>query len=80
MILQGLGAKTDGRYTASRKVILTLTDSDSELQKSQLDFQASPRGGGGFEYLHRSPASRRKRRQGDTVPGGITGPPCPWGI
>jgi hypothetical protein len=32
--------------------------------------------GGGFKYLHRSPASRRKRRKGNPVPGGITGPPC----
>jgi hypothetical protein len=26
--------------------------------------------GGGFEYLHRSPASRRRRRKGNPVPGG----------
>jgi hypothetical protein len=36
--------------------------------------------GGGFEYLHRSPASRRKWRRGNPVPGGITGPPCSRGI
>jgi hypothetical protein len=36
--------------------------------------------GGGFEYLHRSPASRRRRRKGNPVPGGVTGPPCSWGI
>jgi hypothetical protein len=35
--------------------------------------------GGGFEYLHRSPASRRRRRKGNPVPGGITVPPCYWG-
>jgi hypothetical protein len=29
--------------------------------------------GGGFEYLHRSPVSRRRRRKGHPVPGGITG-------
>jgi hypothetical protein len=31
----------------------------------------SPRGGG-FEYLHRIPASRRRRRKGNPVPGDIT--------
>jgi hypothetical protein len=35
--------------------------------------------GGGLEYLHRSPTSRRRRRNGNPVPGGITGPPCPEG-
>jgi hypothetical protein len=35
--------------------------------------------GGALEYLHRSPASRRRRRKGNPVPGGITGPPCHWG-
>jgi hypothetical protein len=36
--------------------------------------------GGGLQYLHRSPASRRRRRgKGNPVPGGITGPPCHWG-
>jgi hypothetical protein len=35
---------------------------------------------GGLEYLHRSPVSRKRRRKGNTVPGGITGPPCSWGI
>jgi hypothetical protein len=38
----------------------------------------TPRGGG-FEYLHHSPASRRRRGKGNPVPGGITGPPCSWG-
>jgi hypothetical protein len=33
--------------------------------------------GGGVEHPHRSPASRR-RRKGNPVPGGITGPPCHW--
>jgi hypothetical protein len=32
--------------------------------------------GGGVEYLHRSPASHRRRRKGNPVPGGITGLPC----
>jgi hypothetical protein len=36
----------------------------------------SPRGGG-LEYL---PASCRRRRKGNPVPGGITGSPCSWGI
>jgi hypothetical protein len=36
--------------------------------------------GGGVEYLHRSPASRRRRRKGNPVPGDINGPPCSWGI
>jgi hypothetical protein len=35
--------------------------------------------GGGFEYLHRSPESRRRRRKWNPLPGGITGPPCFWG-
>jgi hypothetical protein len=30
----------------------------------------------GLEYLHRSPASCRRRQKGNQVPGGITGPPC----
>jgi hypothetical protein len=39
----------------------------------------SPRGSR-FEYLYRSPASRRRRRKGNPVPGRISGPPCSWGI
>jgi hypothetical protein len=35
--------------------------------------------GGGSEYFHPSPASRRRRWKGKPVPGGITGQPCPWG-
>jgi hypothetical protein len=35
--------------------------------------------GGGLEYLHCSPASRKRRRKGNPVPGDITGPPCSWG-
>jgi hypothetical protein len=30
-----------------------------------------------LEYSRRSPSSRRRRRKGNPVPGGITGPP--WG-
>jgi hypothetical protein len=36
--------------------------------------------GGGFEYHHRSLASRKKRRKGNPLPGAITGSPCSWGI
>jgi hypothetical protein len=36
--------------------------------------------GGGLEYLHRSPASRKRRQKGNPVPGIITGPPCSRGI
>jgi hypothetical protein len=35
--------------------------------------------GGGFEYLHRSPASRGRRRKGNPVLRGVTGPPVPGG-
>jgi hypothetical protein len=42
-------------------------------------FWGFPLRGGGFEYLHRSLASRRRRRKGNAVPEGITGPPCSWG-
>jgi hypothetical protein len=36
--------------------------------------------GGGLEYLHRSPASGKRRRKGYSVPEGITGPLCSKGI
>jgi hypothetical protein len=32
--------------------------------------------GGGLDYLHRRPASCKRRRKGNSVPGGITEPPC----
>jgi hypothetical protein len=35
--------------------------------------------GGGFEYLHHSPASRGRRQKGNSAPLGITGPPCHGG-
>jgi hypothetical protein len=38
----------------------------------------SPCVGSGFEYLHCSPASRSRRRKGNLVPWGITGPPSSW--
>jgi hypothetical protein len=34
--------------------------------------------GGGFSTA--VPASRKRRQKGNPVPGGITGPPCSWGI
>jgi hypothetical protein len=36
--------------------------------------------GGGLEYFHRSTASSKRRRKGNPMRGGITGPPCSWGI
>jgi hypothetical protein len=33
----------------------------------------------GLEYLHRSSASRKRRRKGNPVPEGTTGTPYPWG-
>jgi hypothetical protein len=33
-----------------------------------------------LEYLKHSPASCSRRRKGNPLPGGITGPPCLWGI
>jgi hypothetical protein len=33
---------------------------------------------GGLEYHRRGPASRRRRRKGNPVPGDVTGPPCHW--
>jgi hypothetical protein len=32
------------------------------------------------EYLHRSPASCKRRQTENPLPGGITRPPCSWGI
>jgi hypothetical protein len=36
--------------------------------------------GGRFEHFHRSPASRTRWRKVNPVSGGITWPPCSWGI
>jgi hypothetical protein len=50
--------------------------------KERLDYEHSKVDtpcGGGLEYLHRSPTSRKRRQKGNPVPGGITGPPCSWG-
>jgi hypothetical protein len=41
--------------------------------------QSIPRAGG-FEYMHRRPASRKRGRKRNRVLGDITGQPCPWGI
>jgi hypothetical protein len=49
------------------------------VMKSYISWDITTRGGG-FEYLHRSPASRRRRRKRNPVSGGITGVPCSWGI
>jgi hypothetical protein len=35
--------------------------------------------GGGLEYLHRSPASCKRRQKGNPLPGSITGLLCSWG-
>jgi hypothetical protein len=50
------------------------------LSAGSVEFRSYTRRGGGFEYIHRSPASRRRWRKGNSVPEGITGPPCSWGI
>jgi hypothetical protein len=48
----------------------------TNMQISANSFHVFPCGGE-LEYLHRSSASRRKRRKGNAVRGGITGPH--WG-
>jgi hypothetical protein len=57
--------------TVGRNVTLTLDWTIMFLRDiyGDLAFQV----GGGLEYLHRSPASRKRRRRGNPVPGGITG-------
>jgi hypothetical protein len=35
--------------------------------------------GGGLEYLHRGPASGKRRQKGNPAPGGISAPPVPGG-
>jgi hypothetical protein len=55
---------------------------------NSLDYETSdcrlinetPTHGGEFEYLHCSSVSHRRQQKGNPVPGGITGPPCSWGI
>jgi hypothetical protein len=46
----------------------------------QLDVRGLCPCGDGFEYLHRNPASRRRRRKRNPVPAVITGSQCYWGI
>jgi hypothetical protein len=65
--------------------VLILTDSEEQgLSRGVKSLAASHKFPspceGGVEYLHRSPASRKRHRIGNPVPGGITGPPCSWGI
>jgi hypothetical protein len=62
------------RHTVGRKLTSTSTVAKRTLRKS-----VSPCAGG-LEYLHRSPATRKKRRKRNPVPGGITGPLSSWGI
>jgi hypothetical protein len=55
-----------------------MTSSAREVQKANYSAAALiviPCGGG-LEHLNRSPASRRKRREGNPMPG----PLCHWGI
>jgi hypothetical protein len=56
--------------SVSCKVTLTLT----------LTLSGRTPCGGGLEYFTVVPASRKRRQKGNPVPGGITGPPCYWGI
>jgi hypothetical protein len=58
--------------------VVSLTTSPVFLSSLSLCKLVTP-SGGGVEYLHRSPVSRRRRRKGNPVPGGITGPLCSWG-
>jgi hypothetical protein len=67
--LKGLGGKTN--WWAVNRQLQSNSEPDSVIK--------SPRGGG-IEYLHRSPANRRRRRNGDPVLEGINGPPCSWEI
>jgi hypothetical protein len=50
-----------------------LTDRQSQCDFG-FDFDLPSHRGDWFKYLNRGPASRRKRRRGNPVPGGITGP------
>jgi hypothetical protein len=48
--------------------------SQSLLRGLNPESQEHTLSGGGLEYLHSRPASRSRRRKGNPVPGGITGP------
>jgi hypothetical protein len=65
-----LTPRQTGRLAVGRNITLSLT----------LALSWVSRPGGGFEYLHRSPASHRRRRKGKSVPGSITGPLLSWVI
>jgi hypothetical protein len=49
--------------------VRSVLDYATETTRSVVGWYASPCGGG-FEYLHRSPVSRRRRRKGNRVPVG----------
>jgi hypothetical protein len=61
------------------QVVFLCVTTQSYIGRTTQD-QVSLPCGGGVEYLHRRPASRRRRLKGNPVPGCITGPPCSWGI
>jgi hypothetical protein len=73
----------DKFVAGSRWVPDTKTDWPTDCRsKYNFEFDFShPRSpcGGRLKYLYRSPASRKGRRKGNLMPGGITGPPCSWG-
>jgi hypothetical protein len=57
-----------------RGLIPRLTDRQSQCDSDSDSTR------GGFEYLHHNPAICSRRRKGNPVPRGITGPPCFWTI
>jgi hypothetical protein len=52
---------------------------ESENQEFRYSYMTPYPCEGRLEYLHRIPASRKRRRKGNPVPRGMTGPPCTWG-
>jgi hypothetical protein len=52
---------------------------DQPIPEGYICMDLSLQVGGELEYLHRSPASHKRRHKMNPVPGGITGPPCSWG-
>jgi hypothetical protein len=61
-------------------IILIICGEGYKLRRSSLcSFFIIPCGGG-IEYLHRSPASRKRQRKANPVPRAISRPPCSWGI
>jgi hypothetical protein len=70
-----------GKHTSSKmQAVFSTWSEQSAYKKCSAVQNSSIPCGGGVEYPHCSPASRRRRRKGNLVPGGITGPPCSWGI